>query len=225
LLTAFLAGLLAISGLALAEHEDDHPEDTLFSFGYDAENHILAINLGANDTLYLCDYGDDELTATYSTVNDDGSVEVTDLEDADGVKTFEPRLQHELADGLVEAETPVEYTGGDGECALTGAVVAGPNGQINHGQFMKAAKSLLDINGHGCVVRYLAKSDIGRTDETKIRTPDVDDSFEPRDTGDITLESFEADCNRGKNGKNGKNEDNGRPASPGKSGNAPGKNK
>lgn len=101
-----------------------------------------------------------------------------------------------------------------------GIVVAGPNGQVNHGQFMKAAKSLFEGKGHGCLVRHLAKSDIGKTDATKVRTADVE-PIDIGDGGDFTFASFEADCSKGEKDKM----DKGRPESPGKSADAPGKNK
>jgi hypothetical protein len=101
-------------------------------------------------------------------------------------------------------------------------VVAGPNGQVNHGQFMKAAKSLLVGKGNGCVIRYLAQSDIGRTDDTRVRVADVGDPIVIED-GEVTFsEAFQADCERGKKKGNGEAESTrgGRPDSPGKSGEA-----
>lgn len=224
-----LVGLLAVSTVAVAEHEETHDEDTLFSFGYDETNHVVAINLGPNDTLYECDLQNGPLSATYGEADSDQNIPIDLLEDLDGVKVFDPRLQDELAEGLTEASDPVEYSGADGECGVAGVVVAGPNGQINHGQFMKAAKSLFDVEGQGCIVRYLAKSDIGKTDSTKLATSDVDPLFEIGETGDITFATFEADCSRGaKAGKlNAQSEEKSqrRSDSPGKSADAPGKNK
>ena len=227
LVVVVLAGLLSVSSVAMAEHEESHDEDTVFSFGYDKLSHLLAIDLGPNDTLYECVLENGSLTATYGAADTDGVIPVDTLEDADGVKTFDPRAQEELGEGLVEASDPVEYSGADGECGVSGVVVAGPNGQINHGQFMKAAKSLIDIKGHGCVVRYLAKSDVGKTDETKVRTSDVDPLFEIGDSGDITFSTFDADCSRGNKNKDleATQAKTGRPDSPGKSADAPGKNK
>ena len=229
-----LAGLLAVSTVAAAEHVESHDEDTVFSFGYDDVNHFLAINIGPNDTLYECDLQNGALTATYGEADSDGLIPVDALKGPDGVKLFDVRAQLELAEGFVKVSDPIEYSGADGECGVSGVVVAGPNGQINHGQFMKAAKSLLDIQGQGCIVRYLAKSDIGKTDATKLVTSDVDPLFEIGDTGDITFMTFEADCSRGNKDKEAKAEkadkgrsesDKGRPDSPGKSADAPGKNK
>ena len=195
-----LAGLLAVSTVAAAEHVESHDEDTVFSFGYDDVNHFLAINIGPNDTLYECDLQNGALTATYGEVDSDGLIPVDDFA---GVKLFDVRAQLELAEDLLEASVPIEYSGADGECGVSGVVVAGPNGQINHGQFMKVAKSLLDIQGQGCIVRYLAKSDIGKTDATKLATSDVDPLFE---IGDITFMTFDADCSRGNKDKEAKAE-------------------
>jgi hypothetical protein len=79
---------------------------------------------------------------------------------------------------------------------------------------MKAAKSFLndlfllndlfEVKGHGCLVRHLAQSDIGKTGWT-----------EP----DITFSTFEADCLHGKKTADTDAESTrgGRPDSPGKS--------
>ncbi len=231
LAVAVLASVLGVSSVAMAGHEESHDEDTVFSFGYDNLNHFLAINLGPNYTLYDCGLENGSLTATYGVADTDGVIPVIPvdtLKHADVVKTFDPRAQEELPDDVKAASFAVEYSGADGKCGVSGVVVAGPNGQINHGQFMKSAKGLIDIKGQGCVVRYLAKSDIGKTDETKVRTSDVDPLFEIGESGDITFLTFNADCSRGNKNKDieatnqGKK---GRTNSPGKSGDAPGKNK
>jgi hypothetical protein len=223
-----LASVLGVSSMAMAGHEDSHDEDIQFSFGYDNLNHFLAINLGDNFTLYDCGLENGSLTATYGDANPvDGVIPVDTLKDGDDDKAFDPRVQEELPDSVVAVSDPIEYSSAEEECGVSGVVVGGPNGQVNHGQFMKAAKSLIDIKGQGCVVRYLAKSDIGRTDEIKVRTSDVDPSFEIGAGGDILFSTFEADCSRGNKNKDieatnqGKND---RTGSPGKSGDAPGKN-
>ncbi len=232
-------GLLAISSIALAEHETDHPEDTEFSFGYDEENHVLAVNVGPNDGLYVCKFDDGLLRAQYGEADEEGIVPVDSLEDEDGPKEFDPRLEHELADGLEPADEPFAYAGPDGECRVNGIVVAGPNGQVNHGQFMKAFRQLIDFKGHGCINRYLAQSDLGKTDSTKVKTPDADPDHTLGDSGELSFLSFEADCVHGKKDKDGpggsdskgpeaKGKDKPKKEkanSPGNSANAPGKNK
>jgi len=181
-----VVGLLGVSSVAVAEHEDFHPEDTSFSFGYDPADHFLAINISPLD-VGECGIENRTLSGAYG----------------------------EEVDGIYEV-----VLGGYEICVVSGVVVAGPNGQVNHGQFMKAAKSLFDLKGHGCLVRELAKSEIGRTDETRVRTSDV----EPIDIGEddnFSFASFDVDCSRGDEAKTKK----GRPESPGKSADAPGRDK
>ena len=133
----------------------------------------------------------------------------------------------------------------DSDGAPTAAEVAGPNGQINHGMFVKLFNSLYEGAGRGCLNRYLAQSELGRGDQ-QIKVGDVDPDREPvtdGDTGEIDFSTFAADCERGNdadgngNGNgNGSGDDDGsdpdetssqggRPDSPGKSGDAPGRNK
>jgi hypothetical protein len=219
-------GLLATSGIALAGHEDSHAEDTQFSFGYDEANRILSLNIGPNWDPYVCDFENGELTAKYGGAVD-GIIPITELKDDGDPKMFAPRPKGELGADETLATESVEYAGAEVVCGLSGVVVAGPNGQVNHGQFMKAAKSLFDIKGQGCIVRYLAQSDIGKTEATKLTVSDVDPPFEIGQTGEVPFSTFEADCVRGKKARetNGESARKGRPDSPGKSGKAPGKNK
>jgi hypothetical protein len=224
-------GLLATSGIALAGHEDTHAEDTQFSFGYDDVNHILSLNIGPNWDPYVCDFENEmqPLNVEYGDPDTDtGIIAITDLLDGATTKRFIARTDGLLEDAEVATPDPAPYSSGDeGVCGLTGVVVAGPNGQINHGQFMKAAKSLFSGKGNGCVVRYLAQSDIGRTDATRVRVFDVDPLFEVGKSGEVSFSTFEADCERGKKtaDADGESTSGGRPESPGKSADAPGKNK
>jgi hypothetical protein len=230
LVVLVLAMTVGLSTVALAEHEESHDEDTLLSFAYDNLNHFLAVNLGPNDVAFTCDFEDGTLTAMFGTGDPNGVIAVDVLEGEDGVKTFDPRPEDELAEGVVAETEPAEYAGADGVCGVSGLIVAGPNGQINHGQLVKAAKGLLDMKGQGCVLRYFAQSDIGRTDETMIRTSDVDSSFAIGESGELDFLTFEADCDHGKKDKgeetqaaNSGNGGNG--GNRGKSADAPGHNK
>ncbi len=105
---------------------------------------------------------------------------------------------YEVTDGVL---TVVE-TGGD--CVLTAAEVAGPNGQINHGMFMKLFNSLYDgQGGRGCLNRYLAQSSLGKDDQ-QIKVGDVDPLFEHAATDSpATLEFVTAltVCTHGKSGE------------------------
>lgn len=229
-----LMGLIATSALAFA---DDHtepiveePEDTVFNFGYDPVNHILVWNTSDLDGLYDCTLENGDLTATYGG-DVDGVIPVVELLTVPGglVYEFEARTVDEISDEFAgPAEGPVQYTDAEGECGLSGAVVAGPNGQVNHGQFMKLFNSLYEGQGRGCLNRHLAKSTLGK-DAQKINVSDVEEIV-MTDTGVIDFSTELADCEHGKKDKGESNgtasaNKSGRPDSPGKSGSAPGHNK
>jgi hypothetical protein len=124
------------------------------------------------------------------------------------------------------------------ECELTSGEVAGPNGQVNHGMFIKLFNSLYDGNARGCVIRHLAQSDLGQGDQQVKVGDEVDETEDTDDTAPIDFTTVEADCEKGGddtgleagngngNGNgNGKSANAGKPESPGKSASAPGKNK
>ncbi len=116
-------------------------------------------------------------------------------------------------------------------CPLTAAEVAGPNGQINHGMFMKLFNSLYDgQGGRGCLNRYLAQSSLGKDDQ-KIRVSEVDPDFVHAETATVATLDFVTAltvCTHGKSdephGKSG--ESHGKSGEPhGNSAAAPGHNK
>jgi len=247
-----LIGLLVGSGVAWADEdgaglEDTEAEqiaDTLFNFGYDLINRVFAWNLSALDGLYDCTLENGSLTATYGEPTDEGVIPVDNLEDDSGVVFFPDRPEEELAEGLEPAGAPVAYSGAEGECGLSGGEVSGPQGQVNHGMFMKLFNSLYDGTGRGCVVRHLAQTDLGKGEQQIKAGEDPDfESVVAGDTGVIEFTSIETDCEKGhKATENGTVEGNGRPDhaggpdspgkpdhagepdSPGKSGSAPGHN-
>ena len=170
------------------------------------------------------------------------------LEGDAGVVQFPNRPAEQVAENLEPADSPVSYTGAEGFCGLSGGEVSGPNGQVNHGMFMKLFNSLYDGRGRGCVVRHLAQSDLGKGDQ-QVQANDTTpfESVEAGDTGTVDFTTTEADCEhgrkadeqgggaeleaRGGNGSNGKPDHAGKPentgsaGSQGNSGSAPGHNK
>ena len=118
------------------------------------------------------------------------------------------------------------------DCSMNGVQVTGPNGQINHGMFMKAFNSVFEGKGRGCLNRHLAKLDFGKGDQ-KVKVPDVDPAFEPAETGDsvdVDFLTFVTDCERKVKEKDSDDGESttgshghGKPDSPGKSGQASGK--
>jgi hypothetical protein len=131
-----------------------------------------------------------------------------------------------------DAETDAEVEGdvdAAPECELTSGEVAGPNGQVNHGMFMKVFNSLYAGNSRGCVLRHLAQADLGKGAQ-QVKVSDEVDLLteEPEDTEAIDFTTVEADCEKGEEDAvlaNGNSNGKGKPESPGKSSSAPGKNK
>lgn len=132
----------------------------------------------------------------------------------------------------------------DPDCVLTEGEVAGPEGQVNHGMFMKLFNTLYEGTGRGCVVRHLAQSDLGKGDQQVKVDDEAETETDPEATSDVeeavdftTVETIcqhgpgngdDAELEEEGNGKPpwaGKPEGVGKPDSPGKSGSAPGKNK
>ncbi|MFQ5523062.1 MAG: hypothetical protein ACE5F5_05745 [Acidimicrobiia bacterium] len=204
-------GLLAFSGLALADsHDGEEPEDTTFNFAYDETNGFFlwgwALDEGLDTAGADCGLENGDVEVTYGDPDPEGGV------------------------------ISVTSTDIDEECGVSAAEVAGPNGQINHGQFMKLFNSLYDgEGGRGCLNRYLAQSDLGKGDQ-QVTVADLEAAAAEGDgdaavvegdgeplMGDVSFFTFSADCQRGKKDK--VSASSGKPASPGKSGEAPGHNK
>jgi len=211
-----LVGLVAGTGTSVAWADTDEEEvvdtedvaDTLFNFGYDLINRILLWNLSALDGLYDCTLENGQLTATYGEASDQGVIPVDNLEDEAGVTSFPNRPQEEVAEDLEAADAPIAYSGGDGECGLSGGEVTGPNGQVNHGMFMKLFNSLYEGKGRGCVVRHLAQSDLGKGDQQVKASegPDIE-PVTAGDTGTIDFATAEAACEHGEKDKGDRGED------------------
>lgn len=120
---------------------------------------------------------------------------------------------------------PIPYDGAvDAPCSVSGAVVGGPQGQINHGQFMRLFNHLVDMRGRGCLNRWLARSDLGKGDQ-EFAASDVGPAFEPGRTGTISFMSLAATCDRGNKDKTEHGNGHGQSGSHGKSSEAPGRNK
>jgi hypothetical protein len=213
-LFAFSGAAAALTGatdLITGAEETDAPEeeaesaDTDFNVGYDEENQVFVWNTSPRDGQFDCTLENGPITVTYR-VDDDGVI-VESLAAADGEDTVDVTFpDRDDAEG-----EPLAYSA-DSDCALVAAEVAGPNGQVNHGMFMKTFNSLFEGTGRGCVNRFLAQSDLGKGDQ-QVRVGDVDPDADPiadGATGEIGFETFLADCER----------DKGKPENPG-NGNRP----
>jgi hypothetical protein len=99
-------------------------------------------------------------------------------------------------DGVIEVPL-VEFD----LCGLSGVAVAGPNGQVNHGMFMKSINSVFEGTNRGCINRFLARSPLGKG-EQQIQVsddPETTDVMEG-DLGSVDFTTVLADCERGKKG-------------------------
>jgi len=228
--------LAAVAGIASAA-EGDPAEDTLVNLGYDEENHLFLFNTSPTNSTYDCTLENGVLATQYGPAVDSDPipVEKLEVEVESGVFeafTFLNRRQEEV--DIVEFSVATEtatYEGAGGACGLSGAIVGGPNGQINHGQFMKLFHQLVDTQGMGCLNRIIANSDFGKGDQ-QVRTSDVDASFELGQGGTVDFKTAAADCEHGKKdkgedhpGQGGQQDQSNQSDSPGNSGNAGGHNK
>ena len=235
IVAVIVAGVLAIAVIAAAAPGDlgeEPAEDTLFNFGYDQDNHTLLVGVSATDSAFDCTLEIGTLTAKYGTANSPIPVDMLLNEDRTAVE-FANRPDDEVGSDFTLAPGPVAYTGTDGECGVSAGVVGGPNGQINHGQFMKAYHELVDKQGMGCLNRIMAQSDLGKGSQQLLTS---DAAFVPDSSGQVDFTTVAADCAKKDKGENSqaslngqeekdKGDKSGRPDSPGNSGNPPGHNK
>ena len=183
--------LLFSAGIASANSADgERDEDTLFNFGYDAQERLFLFNTQATDSSpFDCTLQKGTLTATYLDPDVDGVIPVDDLTDEDGTISFGP-TEFELADVEAVTEKSIEYLGAQEECGIS-AYAFGDQARINHGQFMKLFHSLIDMRGRGCLNRWLAQSNLGKDDQEDLVTTE---------TG-ITFTTALATCEHGKKDK------------------------
>jgi hypothetical protein len=231
--------LLFSAGIASPNSEETEPRGgTWFNFGYDAQTQYFLYGIHATEsTPYDCTLANGTLTATYGNT-DGGLIPVDTLKNAGVPVSFGP-TEFELADGLIPASA--DYAGADGPCGISAAAV-GTKGHINHGQFMKLFNPLIDIQGRGCLNRWIAQSELGKGDQQR---KDNDEPGLEIEAG-IDFTTVIAGCEHGKkerpedhpgNGhaKDGDDRDKvgggegdhrrGRPDSPGNSDKAPGHTK
>ena len=200
--------LAAVAGIASAAEEDpveEASEDTLLNFGYDEENHVLVVNTSATDSPYDCTLENGTLKTHYDDPVDGGPIPVDELEEFESgeFKPVEflnrPPEDVDTEEFTTLATEPATYTGADGECGLSGGLVGGSNGQINHGQFMKAFHQLVAKQGMGCLNRVMAHSDLGKGDQ-QVRTSEVD-VVELSTSGMVDFTTEKVDCKRDKREK------------------------
>lgn len=174
---------LALSATAAWAQETEDEEDTVFNFGYDSENKVFVWGSSSTEGTLDCTLAAGTYQVQYVTI--DGTFYVDDLLFDSQPVTFPSRDD--------EAAEPAPYTA-EGECGLSGGVVSGPNGQVNHGMFMKLFNSMFKGPGRGCLVRHLAQSDLGKGDQ-QVRVPEVgDEVITQPESGDMDIQSILTKC-------------------------------
>jgi len=198
-------GLTALSGIALAADDD-----TVFNYGYDQGSQFFMWNVTSLE--YDPDY-----EALEETLGDEDPEASDDLEallatcglaapegeqDLEYGYTFDGETieLYALSDGSFDPETdePVDV----GECGeVTGGYVTGPQGQVNHGMFLKLFTSLYEGPNRGCLVRHIAQSDLGKGDQQIEADPDfeADETVQPIEDGSVTFTTAVTDCLHGPN--------------------------
>lgn len=197
-----LLALFAFSGAAHAASEDD----TVVNYGYDESSQFFMWNVTFLEWIEAAETGtspatiDDQVDTCGLDPDGEGTDhEYTAVTGDDG--TFEMTLSDES--GEIEIA----------ECGeLAGAFVTGPNGQVNHGMFLKTFNETYQGPHRGCIVRHIARSDLGKGEQQV----NVDPDAEYGDTGDEPLNSAEGTatfntavdaCLHGPNGEDPENED------------------
>ena len=194
-----IIGLLAISGLAMASSQAGEKDDGVLNFAADSgpDGAFLFWNITSLEF-----FGDNDINALY---------EACALE---GEGPFQYTFDGETLqlDGYNDDGTCADFQGGD---------VTADGHPLNHGAFMSAFNSWYEGPGHGCIVRHLAQSDLGKTTDTTV--------------GEIDFESAAVDCQHGKASFDEQGEQGSDSTPPGKakwgedkpgrSGDAPGHNK
>ena len=197
-------GLTALSGIALAAGGDD----TVFNYGYDEGSQFFMWNVTSLE--YDPDYealdetlGDEDPEATDDL---EALLEACGLAAPEGAEAIEYGYTFDgetvelfaLTDGFFNPETdePFEV----GECGeVTGGYVTGPQGQVNHGMFLKLFNSMYDGPKRGCLVRHIAQSDLGKGDQQVEADPDfeADETVQTIEDGSVIFTTAITDCLHG----------------------------
>lgn len=187
----------ALSGMALAASEGD---DTVVNYGYDQESHFFIWNVTSLD--YEPDTG-----ALQETMDGYEQTQLTALLDECGLAA--PQGSDEIVytyevgdDGTITILR--EGTLVEGECGeFNGGDVTGPEGQVNHGMFLKFFNEHYEGENRGCIVSQIARSGLGMDyQQVKAGGPDTDldesEASEGDESPEITFTTVTTECQRGK---------------------------
>lgn len=195
-------GLLAVSGVALAASDDD----TVFNYGYDQDSQFFMWNVTSLDYSPNADALEEGLEDEESTAD----TEFEALLEACGLGTGvggDPAEYGYTFDGnsiqvygptegeFDPSDDPIESVSADcGE--FDGGFVTGPEGQVNHGMFLKLFNEMYEGENRGCLVRHIARSDLGKDGQQVEADPDFE-ADETVEDGTVAFITTGADCVRG----------------------------
>jgi hypothetical protein len=200
----------ALSGAAWAATEKGN--DTVLNYAYDEDSHFWIMNVTSLEF-------DAENSESLSEEAFQALLEACGLEDEAGTE-YDYTVEFDAEGKFVVTVTPVvpEEEGEEGseeetiECGeFTGDFVTGPAGQVNHGMFMKTFNQLYDGPNRGCLVRHIAKSNLGKGDQQVLASDDEEDTEEPEEVdevvaeGTVTFTTVGADCLHGGGADDGDN--------------------
>lgn len=194
-------GLLAFSGIAMASdnEETDPAADTIFN--YDSDGPFLFWNVTSLD--YEPDAGllTESLFENYQDLLE--SCSLNSGADFDGYEIDGEELTLFDGDNEVDPESLDERCG-----ELFWGDATGPNGQVNHGMFVKLFNELYDMYDgpakRGCLIRHIAQDpELGKGDQqvkvSDVEEPDPGAEEEPI-VGSFDFTTVQADCIKGKDG-------------------------
>lgn len=196
-----LFAVFAFGGVAFAAAGSQ--DDTVLNYGYDEESHFFIWNvtmLEIEPDVELLDQTLEE----YRTQQFEALLEACGLEGTgEYAFTYDPStgelvVEAQGDEGAEPAEE--EFVCGD----FQGGDVTGPAGQVNHGMFMKFFNEHFEGEHRGCLVREIAKSDLGK-DGQKVMATGAEDDEESEDLGEpvegtVLFTTVTTKCQKG-NGK------------------------
>jgi hypothetical protein len=210
-LIALFAGLsLAFVGSAALAAPS---ADTLLVAGYDSDQMAVLYGVSGIDqegddaTLDCTLIGDFVYELDAEAPDDATEVEVTGLEKKGGegeensdVEFFAEDVEEPVAGEGVMYGTATDDEQGAEECTLASVKIEPKNGKINHGAVVSTFAHLL-LGGNGCLIRHFAQSDFGKGEYGD------GDGDGDGDTLEVTLDSIETSCAKGKDKVKDKDKD------------------
>lgn len=191
-----LIAAFAFSGIALAATEGD----TVLNYGYDENSHFFMWNVTS------LDWEPDEQLLENLLEGDPDLDDIGLLLAACGLEASEGEDEI-VYDYTVDDEDNITLSVDGEEVDLTscgelhGGDITGPNGQVNHGMFMKFFNEHYEGEHRGCIVSQIARSGLGKGDQ-QVKAGDsepeegVSEEVTEEEDPTITFTTIVTDCER-----------------------------